>query len=145
MELAMAGRFVSYRMMTDPIADMLTRIRNAQAVGKATVALPISKLKRAIAELLNREGWLESVATREDAGGHDELMLTLRYRKPGIPKITSIRRVSTPGRRVYVTRGAIPQVKRGAGLAILSTSKGLLTNREARQQGLGGEVICEVY
>lgn len=132
-------------MMTDPIADMLTRIRNAQAVGKATVALPMSKLKRAIAELLKREGWLEAVATREDAGGRNEIMLTLLYRKPGMPKITSIRRVSTPGRRVYVTRGAVPQVKRGMGIAIISTSKGLLTNREARKQGLGGEVICEVY
>jgi len=132
-------------MMTDPIADMLTRIRNAQAVGKATVVLPMSKLKHAVAGLLAREGWLETVATQKGATGRDELTLTLRYRKPGVPKITSIRRVSTPGRRVYVTRGAIPQVKRGTGIAVLSTSKGLLTNREARKQGLGGEVICEVY
>lgn len=132
-------------MMTDPIADMLTRVRNAQAVGKSTVVLPTSKLKHAIAELLAREGWFEAAAVRKGATGRDELVLTLRYRKPGIPTITSIRRVSTPGRRVYVTRGAIPQVKRGTGVAILSTAKGLLTNREARQQGLGGEVICEVY
>ncbi len=132
-------------MMTDPIADMLTRIRNAQAVGKATVVLPMSKLKHAVAGLLVRDGWIEAVATQKGATGRDELTLTLRYRKPGVPKITSIRRVSTPGRRVYVTRGAIPQVKRGTGVAILSTSKGLLTNREARKQGLGGEVICEVY
>ena len=132
-------------MMTDPIADMLTRIRNAQAVGKTTVVLPASKLKRAVAELLAREGWLEAVAVRKGATERDELALTLRYRKPGVPAITSIRRVSTPGRRVYVTRGALPPVKRGMGLAILSTSKGLLTNREAHERGLGGEVICEVY
>lgn len=138
-------------MMTDPIADMLTRIRNAQAVGKATVALPSSKLKRAVAELLAREGWLARVELRADdrlrAGGspREELLLTLEYQKPGMPKITSIRRVSRPGRRVYVTHGAIPRVKRGAGLAILSTPQGLLTNREARERRVGGEVICEVY
>lgn len=138
-------------MMTDPIADMLTRIRNAQAVGKATVALPSSKLKRAVAELLAREGWLARVEVRADdrlrAGGspREELLLTLEYQKPGVPKITSIRRVSRPGRRVYVTHGAIPRVKRGTGLAILSTPQGLLTNREARERRVGGEVICEVY
>lgn len=138
-------------MMTDPIADMLTRIRNAQAVGKATVALPASKLKRAVAELLAREGWLARVELRADdrlrAGGspREELLLTLQYQKPGVPKITSICRVSRPGRRVYVTHGAIPRVKRGAGLAILSTPQGLLTNREARERKVGGEVICEVY
>lgn len=133
-------------MFTDPIADMLTRIRNAQAVGKATVAVPASKLKRAIAELLAREGWLVRVETHAaGTGGREEMVLTLRYRSPGEPKITSIRRVSRPGRRVYVTHGAIPRVKRGAGLAILSTPQGLLTNREARERKVGGEVICEVY
>ncbi|MDP3771680.1 MAG: 30S ribosomal protein S8 [bacterium] len=136
-------------MMTDPIADMLTRIRNAQAVGKPTVALPMSKVKRSIAELLAREGWLARVEALPAAGGtsssREELVLTLRYRTAGVPKISSIRRVSKPGRRVYVTRGAIPRVKRGTGLAILSTPLGLLTNREARERGIGGEVICEVY
>jgi len=139
-------------MMTDPIADMLTRIRNAQAVGKETVALPISKLKRAIAELLAREGWLARVDTRAAAArrpgspsSREELLLTLRYVSPGAPAITSIRRVSRPGRRVYVTHGAIPRVKRGTGLAILSTPQGLLTNKEARARKVGGEVICEVY
>jgi small subunit ribosomal protein S8 len=148
-------------MMTDPIADMLTRIRNAQAVGKPTVAVPASKLKRAVAELLAREGWLTRVEVRSKptvptprSGQVDsrpstiersELVVTLRYQQPGVPKITSIRRVSRPGRRVYVTHGAIPRVKRGAGLAILSTPQGLLTNREARERKVGGEVICEVY
>ncbi|MDO8622401.1 MAG: 30S ribosomal protein S8 [bacterium] len=135
-------------MMTDPIADMLTRIRNAQAVGKPTVALPMSKVKRSIAELLAREGWLARVEALPAAGGtssREDLVLTLQYRAAGVPKISSIRRVSKPGRRVYVTRGAIPRVKRGTGLAILSTPLGLLTNREARERGIGGEVICEVY
>ena len=135
-------------MMTDPIADMLTRIRNAQAVGKPTVVLPMSKVKRSIAELLAREGWLARVEALPAAGGtssREELVLTLRYRAVGMPEISSIRRVSKPGRRVYVTRGAIPRVKRGSGLAILSTPLGLLTNREARERGVGGEVICEVY
>lgn len=133
-------------MMTDPIADMLTRIRNAQAVGKIAVAVPASKLKRAIAELLAREGWLVRVETHAaGTGGREEMVLTLRYRSPGEPKITSIRRVSRPGRRVYVTHGAIPRVKRGAGLAILSTPQGLLTNREARERKVGGEVICEIW
>ncbi|MBI4434318.1 30S ribosomal protein S8 [Candidatus Uhrbacteria bacterium] len=139
-------------MMTDPIADMLTRIRNAQAVGKETVALPASKLKRAIAELLAREGWLARVDTRTAAerrpgstSPREELLLTLRYWSPGTPRISSIRRVSRPGRRVYVTHGGIPRVKRGTGLAILSTPQGLLTNKEARARKIGGEVICEVY
>ena len=138
-------------MMTDPIADMLTRIRNAQAVGKPTVVLPMSKVKRSIAELLAREGWLarvEAVPAGSGASGassREELALTLRYHAVGVPRISNIRRVSKPGRRVYVTRGAVPRVKRGTGLAILSTPLGLLTNREARERGVGGEVICEVY
>ena len=139
-------------MLTDPIADMLTRIRNAQVVGKDTVVVPSSKLKRAIAELLVREGWLTRVDARPPVGDQpgrvaprEELVLTIRYHRPGGPKIMSIRRVSRPGRRVYVTHGAIPRVKRGTGLAILSTPQGLLTNREARARGIGGEVICELY
>ena len=133
-------------MMTDPIADMLTRIRNAQAVGKPTVTLPASKLKRALAELLVREGWLERLeTTTTDSGVVQSLTLTLRYEHPGMPRIASIRRVSRPGCRVYVTKGDIPRVKRGAGLAVLSTPHGLLTNREARAKGVGGEVLCELY
>jgi small subunit ribosomal protein S8 len=139
-------------MMTDPIADMLTRIRNAQAVGKATVVLPSSKLKRAIVELLAREGWLDRVETRPAPavrrGGesvYDELVLHIRYQSPGQPAITSIRRMSRPGRRWYVKHGEVPRVKRGRGLSIMSTSQGLLTNEEARKRGVGGEVVCEVY
>lgn len=139
-------------MMTDPIADMLTRIRNAQAVGKPTVTLPSSKLKRAIADVLAREGWIGQVevtappARHHDHGARPELVLTLRYRRPGMPRIASIRRISSPGRRVYVSRGEVPpRVKSGTGALILSTPQGLLTNREAVSRGVGGEVICEVY
>lgn len=139
-------------MMTDPIADMLTRVRNAQAVGKTTVIVPTSKVKRAIADLLCREGWLARCDVRPASGSHagkashDDLVLTLRYEKPaGEPRIRSIRRVSRPGRRVYVKRGAIPTIKRGTGIAILSTPRGILTSREAKEAGVGGEVICEVY
>ena len=137
-------------MMTDPIADMLTRIRNAQAVGKTTIVLPTSKLKRTIADILAREGWLAGAEDRpaahpETRGGRPELVLHIRYRKPRMPWITSIQRISTPGRRVYVTRGAIPRVKGGRGMLVLSTPQGMLTNREALTRGIGGEVICEVY
>ncbi|MFH1430548.1 MAG: 30S ribosomal protein S8 [Candidatus Uhrbacteria bacterium] len=138
--------------MTDPIADMLTRIRNAQTVGRKTVTLPTSKVKRTIAELLVREGWLERAEVRTPEGGrkgkqspHDELVLTLRYQRPGNPLISCIRRISRPGRRVYVKRGAVPTVKRGSGIALLSTPLGMMTNREAKRRGTGGEVICEIY
>ncbi|MBI4433225.1 30S ribosomal protein S8 [Candidatus Uhrbacteria bacterium] len=136
-------------MMTDPIADMLTRVRNSQAVGKPTVVVPSSKLKQAVATLLAREGWFARVETRPMPGttieGKSELVLTLRYHARGRPVITNIRRVSRPGRRVYVTHGALPRVRRGLGTVILSTPQGLLTNAEARERGIGGEVICEVY
>ncbi|MFH1098344.1 MAG: 30S ribosomal protein S8 [Candidatus Uhrbacteria bacterium] len=140
-------------MMTDPIADMLTRIRNAQAAEKGTVVLPLSKLKLAIAEILAREGWIARAEVRtveasqgpKRAAGRGELLITLNYRAPGVPSITSIRRVSKPGRRVYVTRHAIPRVRGNLGMVVISTPHGLLTNKEARKSGVGGEVICEVY
>ena len=134
-------------MMTDPIADMLTRIRNAQSVRKPTVVLPTSKLKRVIAELLAREGWLEGVEVRPSSTGgpREELVLTLKYRRPGVPRLTSIRRVSKPGRRVYMAHDAIPRVKGGTGMLVLSTPQGMMTNREAKKLGIGGEVICEVF
>ncbi len=136
--------------MTDPIADMLTRIRNAQAAGKAVVVVPSSKLKRILADLLVREGWLERmevrpVAARRGSAAHDELVLSLRYRSAGVPWITSIQRISKPGRRVYVTHDALPRVRGGMGMAILSTPVGVLTHREAKQRGIGGEVLCEIY
>jgi small subunit ribosomal protein S8 len=134
--------------MTDPIADMLSRIRNAQAVRKPEVLLPFSKLKFALAEILKREGYikdLEKVAGSGDRGQFDQIRIVLKYLGPKEPAISTIRRVSTPGRRVYTAKGALPVVLNNLGIAVISTSNGLMTNREAQKAGLGGEVICEIY
>lgn len=139
-------------MMTDPIADMLTRIRNAHAVKKTAVVLPYSKVKLVLADLLVREGWLAGVEARTAEqgdrgvrGGGKEIVLALRYLPEGGPAIHAIRRISKPGRRVYVTHGAVPVVKRGTGTAVISTPKGMMTSRDAKKAGVGGEVVCEVY
>ena len=128
--------------MSDPIADMLTRIRNAQAVAKAAVTMPSSKLKLAIAQVLKDEGYIESFAVRAN-DGKPELELTLKY-YAGRPVIERIERVSRPGLRVYKGRDAIPQVMNGLGVAIVTTPKGVMTDRKARQTGVGGEVLCYV-
>ncbi len=130
-------------MMTDPIADMLTRVRNALSVRKREVILPASNIKFAIAKILEKEGYLGGVE-RTTHVGHPALKLTLAY-EAGSPRIRSVRRVSTPGRRVYVKSDALPRVMSGLGIVILSTPNGLMTNKEARVRKLGGEVICEVY
>lgn len=126
--------------MTDPIADMLTRIRNAQLAGQREVVLPSSKLKYAVAQLLEREGWIMGLASL-DRNRH--LKILLKYDQ-GRPIITALKRVSTPGRRVYVSRHDLPNVLNGMGTAIISTSRGLMTSVEARQAKLGGEVLCEI-
>ena len=137
--------------MTDPIADMLTRIRNAQAVKKAIVVLPMSKLKFEIAKIMKAEGWIYEAEVavdsfkNEPAAGRSELKLTLKYKKSGRPAITNIKRISKPGLRVYVDKEHLPRVLNNLGMAILSTPKGLMTNREAKKQGLGGELLCEIY
>lgn len=128
--------------MSDPIADLLTRIRNAQAVDKASVVMPSSKLKVAIAKVLKDEGYIEDYAVTE-AGGKAELKIVLKYYS-GRPVIERLERVSKPGLRVYKGRNEIPQVMNGLGVAIISTPKGLMTDRKARATGLGGEVICYV-
>ncbi|MFA6428671.1 MAG: 30S ribosomal protein S8 [Candidatus Buchananbacteria bacterium] len=128
--------------MTDPIADMLTRIRNAQLVKKREVILPFSKVKLNIAQLLVREGFL-TLAEKVD-NGFGEIKLGLGYTE-NEPIIRSLKRISTPGRRVYVTKEELPNVLGGQGLAVISTSQGLMTNREAKKKGLGGELICEIY
>lgn len=128
--------------MSDPIADLLTRIRNAQAVDKASVVMPSSKLKVAIAKVLKDEGYVEDYAVTE-AGGKAELKIVLKYYS-GRPVIERLERVSKPGLRVYKGRNEIPQVMNGLGVAIISTPKGLMTDRKARATGLGGEVICYV-
>ena len=128
--------------MSDPIADMLTRIRNAQAVAKAAVVMPSSKLKVAIAQVLKDEGYIDGFAVRDNAGKH-ELELALKY-YAGRPVIERIERVSRPGLRIYKGRDAIPQVMNGLGVAIVTTPKGVMTDRKARQTGVGGEVLCYV-
>ena len=128
--------------MSDPIADMLTRIRNAQAVDKAAVQMPSSKLKTAIAEVLKSEGYIDNFAVR-DTDGKPQLDIALKY-YAGKPVIEHIERVSRPGLRVYKGRHEIPNVKNGLGVAIVTTPKGVMTDRKARQAGIGGEVLCYV-
>jgi small subunit ribosomal protein S8 len=129
--------------MTDPIADMLTRIRNAQAMGKPTVQMPASRIKFAIAQLLKDEGYVEDVATSEAGPGKRVMSLKLKYFQ-GRPVIEKIQRVSRPGLRKYRGNDALPTVLNGLGIAIVSTSKGLMTDAKARAEGLGGEVLCLV-
>jgi len=128
--------------MTDPIADMLTRIRNAQMVGHADVRMPCSKLKASIAKVLKDEGYIEDFAVRED-GTMKELHIGLKY-YAGRPVIERLERVSKPGLRVYKGSSEIPRVMNGLGVAIVSTSRGVMTDRKARADGVGGEVICIV-
>ncbi|GEM83836.1 MULTISPECIES: 30S ribosomal protein S8 [Meiothermus] len=131
-------------MLSDPIADMLTRIRNGVQVYKESVDVPASKFKQQIASILVKEGFLKGVEPVE-VDGKPYLRLTLKYGPRREQVIQHIQRVSRPGRRVYVTAENVPSVRRGLGLAIVSTSKGLLPDREARKLGVGGEVICEVW
>jgi small subunit ribosomal protein S8 len=128
--------------MSDPIADMLTRIRNAQAVEKTTVTMPSSKLKVAIAQVLKDEGYIDAFAIKGDSG-KNELEIGLKY-YAGRPVIERIERVSRPGLRIYRGRDAIPQVMNGLGVAIVTTPKGVMTDRKARAAGVGGEVLCYV-
>jgi len=128
--------------MTDPIADMLTRIRNAQAVRKTVVAMPASKVRKAIAQVLKDEGYIDGFAVRE-AEGKPELEISLKY-YAGAPVIERIERVSRPGLRIYKGREDIPTVMNGLGVAIVSTSHGVMTDRKARATGVGGEVLCIV-
>lgn len=128
--------------MSDPIADMLTRIRNAQVVQKTAVAMPSSKVKVAIANVLKDEGYIEDFAVTEDAGKL-ELKIGLKY-YAGRPVIERLERVSRPGLRIYKGKDEIPSVMNGLGVAIVSTPKGVMTDRKARATGVGGEVICYV-
>ncbi|MDJ0853422.1 MAG: 30S ribosomal protein S8 [Myxococcota bacterium] len=131
-------------MMTDPIADMLTRIRNAGQARHTRTKCPSSKLKVALAKVLSAEGFLGDVEL-DTNGTHPELVMGIRYRDSGGTMIDGIRRVSKPGRRVYVGATEIPKVRNGLGIAVLSTSKGVLCDRDAREANVGGELICEVW
>ncbi len=126
--------------MQDPVADMLTRIRNGQAAGKASIRMPASKLKKAIAAVLKDEGYIQDFAVAENSG-KPEMTVDLKYFQ-GEPVIDSIQRVSRPGLRIYRGKDDLPKVRGGLGIAIISTSKGLMTDRAARKAGQGGEVIA---
>jgi small subunit ribosomal protein S8 len=128
--------------MSDPIADMLTRIRNAQSVDKAVVSMPASKIKTAIAQVLKDEGYIDGFVVRSE-DGKSQLEIALKY-YAGRPVIERIERVSRPGLRVYRGRESIPSVMNGLGVAIVTTPKGVMTDRKARQTGVGGEVLCYV-
>jgi small subunit ribosomal protein S8 len=131
-------------MYTDPIADMLTRIRNAVAIANSEVDVPASKFKRALAEVLVREGYLGSVDSVE-VEGRPVLRIGLKYGPRRAPIIHAISRVSSPGRRAYAKGKNVPVVRGGLGVAVVSTSQGLLVDRDARRKNIGGEIICEVW
>ena len=130
--------------VTDPIADMLTRIRNAVAVGHERVSMPASKLKANIAQILVDEGFIDRFEVVKD-GPHSELVLVLRYAERRRPVILGIKRVSRPGHRVYAGAKELPRVQGGLGVAVVSTSQGVMPDREARKRSLGGEILCEVW
>jgi small subunit ribosomal protein S8 len=137
--------------MTDPIADMLTRIRNASLVGKQDIVFPMSKIKYETAKILKREGWIQDVlvldskSEKNNSKVFNELRIVLKYKKSGKSVINSIKRVSKPGLRIYVGKENLPRVLNNLGIAVISTNQGLMTNKEAGKKGLGGEVLCEIY
>jgi small subunit ribosomal protein S8 len=131
-------------VVTDPIADMLTRIRNAVAVGHERVVMPTSKLKVNIARILTDEGFIDRYEVTEN-GHRSELELVLRYAERRRPVIEGLKRVSRPGHRVYAGAKELPRVQGGLGVAVVSTSQGLMPDREARKRRLGGEIVCEVW
>ena len=132
--------------MTDPLADMLTRVRNANIAMHDSVRMPSSKLKEALAEILRREGYIEGFSVRDDSGRPGRtLEINMKYSPDRTRTISGLRRVSKPGLRVYTGADRLPRVLGGLGVAVLSTSQGLMTDREARQRRVGGEVLCYVW
>jgi small subunit ribosomal protein S8 len=130
--------------MSDPIADLLTRIRNAYAAGHETVKIPFSKIKWGISEVLKKEGYIRD-AERVEEGARGAISIRLKYPRAGKKMFRELKRVSRPGRRVYVKGDAIRKVKGGLGVAIISTSRGVMSDRIARKQGVGGELLCTVW
>ncbi|HLD30598.1 MAG TPA: 30S ribosomal protein S8 [Patescibacteria group bacterium] len=128
--------------MMDPISDMLTRIRNAVMANKSDVIIPSSRIKFAIAEILKREKFVSSVEFLE---AENKFKVSLKYNAEGMPIIRNLKRISTPGRRVYAPKDKLPRVLGGSGISIISTSQGLMTEKEARQAGVGGEILCEIF
>ncbi|OGY41679.1 MAG: 30S ribosomal protein S8 [Candidatus Buchananbacteria bacterium RBG_13_39_9] len=131
-------------MITDPIADMLTRIRNAQKVKKQEVLMPFSNLKFEIAKILKHENYVENVEKVSESK-FPQIKIVLKYDNDKQPAIMTINRVSKPGQRVYISKNNIPSILNNYGIAIISTSAGLMTNKEARRKGIGGEILCEVW
>ena len=132
--------------MTDPIADMLTRIRNAIRARHTRLEIPHSKLKEHLADLLKREGYLDAVAVlRPKEGGFPVLRIALRYTPAGDPVLSGLERVSRPGRRVYCSKDDVPKVLGGLGVSVVSTSRGLMSGEDCRKSGVGGEVLCNVW
>lgn len=138
------GKINDKIMNTDPIADMLNRIRTAQAVTKETVDVPFSNLKYEIAECLEREGFVGKVIKKKKEK-KKFFCLVLKYGEDGFPAISELKRVSSPGQRIYIKSKEIRKVKGGRGVAIISTPKGVMTNKKAREMDLGGELICEIW
>ena len=132
-------------MATDPIADLLTRIRNAAAAGHPTVSVPASKVKLQILRVLQEDGYIDRFDSVKDAASKPAIKIFIRYAGTGVPVIQEIKRLSTPGRRRYVSTDEIPRARGGLGVVVVSTSKGVMTDREARRQGIGGELICSVF
>lgn len=132
-------------MVTDPIADLLTRLRNAQLAGHTSVLVPASKQKEALLELLAEEGFIASFSKEQDSNKKPALRVALRYDKMGLPVIKEIKRISKPGRRVYVGVENIPHNRGGLGVVVVSTSKGMLSDNVARKEKLGGELVCSVF
>ena len=132
-------------MLTDPIADMLTRIRNANKALHETAVMPTSRLKEDIARLLKEEGYIRDFHVETPEGGHSSLVIVLKYGRSRERVITNLKRVSKPGRRIYARKDRMPRVLGGMGTAILSTSSGVMTSRSAEERGIGGEVICFVW
>ena len=130
--------------MTDPISDFLTHLRNASKAGLAQCVSPHSKLKESLANILKAEGFIREVATGTDERGHKTVVVTMKY-VDSAPVITGLKRTSTPGRRLYSGYADIPRVLNGLGLSIISTSKGLMKDQDARRQKLGGELVCTVW
>jgi small subunit ribosomal protein S8 len=130
--------------MTDPISDFLTRLRNASKAGLAVCISPHSKLKESLANILKNEGYVRDVAVGTDERGHKTVIVTMKY-VDSAPVITGLKRSSTPGRRIYAGYSEIPRVLNGLGIAIISTSKGLMKDQDARRSKLGGELVCTVW
>jgi small subunit ribosomal protein S8 len=135
---------------TDPIADMLTRIRNASSIGKQETVVPMSKVKHEVAKVLERENWVQKVEVEEVNGRKkgvtfNQLKISLRYKKSGKSVINSLQKVSRPGLKVYVGKNELPKVLNDFGMAVISTPQGVMTNKEAREKGVGGEVLCKIY